>query len=131
MNKAILVGRVGKDPEIRTFESGKMATFSLATSEKYTKDGEKKELTEWHNIVVNGKLAEVVEKYVHKGDQLYIEGKIRYQEYEAQGVKKTSTKITCTVMEMLGSKERAEPRETNFPEEPPAGWDEPKDDLPF
>lgn len=83
INKTILVGRVGRDPEIHEFPTGKLATFSIATTEKYTdKSGEKQESTEWHNIIVNGKLADVVEKYVKKGDLVYVEGKIKYQKYE-------------------------------------------------
>lgn len=139
LNKVILIGRVGKEPEIRQFESGSMATFSLATSKKYTKDGEKKEQTEWHNVVVNGKLSEVVEKWVHKGDLLYIEGEIKYQDFEKDGVKKTFTKIFCSAMQMLSSK--SEPtqqmppehveRNYNFPAQPPQGYDDEPNDLPF
>lgn len=129
INKTILVGRVGKDPETREFQTGKLATFSLATTKKYTdKSGEKQESTEWHNIIVNGKLADVAEKYVKKGDLLYIEGEIKYQEYEDKaGVKKTSTRINCLTLQMLSSKEPAQV------EQKPATKPHPEDDgkLPW
>jgi len=139
MNKAILIGRVGKDPETHEFQTGKLATFSLATTEKYTdKSGEKQESTEWHNIIVNGKLADIVEKYVKKGDLVYVEGKIKYQEYEDKaGVKKTSTRINCLALQMLSSKEPAQPTpQTSRPYQPapkPKQEPEPEEqsDLPF
>lgn len=107
INKVILIGRVGKDPDIKTFDNGgQVAQFSLATTSKWkTKEGEKKERTEWHNLVINGKLSEVAEKYIRKGMQLYIEGEIRYREYEKEGVKKYMTEIFCNVFQMLDSKE--------------------------
>ena len=96
VNKAILIGHLGKDPEIRNFESGAtLATFSMATTESY-KDkttGEKKEITEWHNIVLWRGLAEIAAKYLHKGDMVYIEGKIRTRSYEKDGVTKYITEI--------------------------------------
>ena len=87
INKQILLGRVGKDPDIKNFDNGgKIALFTLATSESYkNKDGERVENTEWHNISASNKLADIVEKYVRKGDLLYIEGKKRTRSYEANG----------------------------------------------
>ena len=86
INKVILVGNVGKDPEIRHLDSGvAVATFTLATSETYTaKNGDKVTSTEWHNIVLWRGLADVAEKYVTKGRQLYIEGRIRTRSYDDQ-----------------------------------------------
>lgn len=97
INKATLIGNVGKDPEIKTFQNGgKVAQFSLATTESW-KDkasGEKKTETEWHNIVVkNEGLVGIVEKYIKKGSKLYIEGKLETREYEKDGVKKYVTEI--------------------------------------
>jgi len=108
-NKAILVGNVGQDPEIRHNTAGEpIANISLATSEKWTnKDGEKQEKTEWHRIVIFGKLADVVQKYVKKGDKLYIEGKIQTRKWEKDGIARYSTEIVLDFggkMEMLGSK---------------------------
>jgi len=107
VNKVILVGRVGKDPEVRNFESGSVqTTFSMVTSETY-KDkttGEKKEITDWHNIVLWRGLAEVAQKYVHKGDMLYIEGKLRTRSWEKDGVTRYTTEIIGDSMQMLSPK---------------------------
>jgi len=104
LNKACLIGRVGNDPEIRSTADGTaVASFSLATSRSFKgKDGQKKETTAWHSIVIWRKLAEVVKEYVHKGALLYLEGEITYEEYEKDGVKKKTTKIVCNQMQMLG-----------------------------
>jgi single-strand DNA-binding protein len=106
VNKVILVGNVGKDPEIRHLDNGvAVANFPLATSESYTaKNGEKVTTTEWHNIVLWRGLADVAEKYVTKGRQLYIEGRIRTRSYDDKdGAKKYITEIYGDVMQMLGS----------------------------
>lgn len=104
VNKAILVGRLGKDPEVRTIPSGKkVASFSLATSEKYTDSkGQKYEVTEWHNVDVWDGLAEIVEKFLRKGSQLYVEGKIKTDEWEKDGIKQYRTKIQASSITMLG-----------------------------
>jgi single-strand DNA-binding protein len=107
VNKVILVGNVGKDPEVRHLDSGvAVANFPLATSESYTaKNGEKVTTTEWHNIVLWRGLAEVAEKYVTKGRQLYIEGRIRTRNYDDKdGIKRYVTEIYGDTMQMLGSK---------------------------
>ncbi len=107
VNKVILVGNVGKDPEVRYLEKGvAVAKFPLATSETYKgKDGEKVTTTEWHNIVLWRGLAETVEKYVKKGSQLYIEGKIRTRSYDDKdGNKRYVTEIVADLMQMLGKK---------------------------
>ena len=103
VNKVILVGNVGKDPEIQyVSENIPVARFTLATSETYKdKNGEKVTNTEWHNIVVWRGLAQVVEKYVKKGTQLYIEGKITHRQYEKDGVTKYFTEIVANNMQML------------------------------
>ncbi len=107
VNKVILIGNVGKDPEIRHLDTGvAVANFTLATSESYiAKNGEKVTTTEWHNIVLWRGLAEVAEKYVTKGRQLYIEGRIRTRNYDDKdGNKRYITEIYGDVMQMLGSK---------------------------
>jgi single-strand DNA-binding protein len=107
VNKVILIGRLGKDPEIRNLESGvSVANFTMATTETYRdrNSGEKKEITEWHNIVVWRGLADVASKYLHKGDLVYIEGKIRSRSYEKEGQTKYITEIVADNMTMLGSK---------------------------
>lgn len=107
INKVILVGNVGKDPEVRYLDNGTaVASFPLATSENYKdKEGNRQSRTEWHNIVLWRGLAEVAEKYVKKGNPLYIEGKIRSRSYDDKdGVKKYFTEIYADQMQMLGSK---------------------------
>lgn len=120
MNKAIIIGNVGKDPEIKKFDNGgQVASFSLATTARWrNKEGEKQERTEWHNVIVNGKLSEIAEKYIAKGSQVLIEGEIRYREYEKEGIKKYFTEIFCTSLELLGSKESGtKPQNTKSEEE--------------
>jgi single-strand DNA-binding protein len=111
VNKVILVGNLGKDPEVRHLESGvPVASFSIATSESYNdkNTGEKKTVTEWHNIVLWRGLAEVAEKYLHKGDQVYIEGKLRTRQWEKDGVTRYSTEIVGENMTMLGGRPKPE-----------------------
>lgn len=97
MNRVTLMGRVGADPEIRTFQSGeKVANMRLATSERWKdkQTGEKKEATEWHTVAVFGPVAEVVEKYVHKGDQILVEGKLQTRKWQDQsGQDRYSTEV--------------------------------------
>lgn len=112
VNKVILIGNVGKDPEVRYLDSGvAVATFPLATSDRaYTlaNGTQVPERTEWHNIVLWRGLAETAEKYVHKGDKLYLEGKIRTRSYDDQaGVKRYVTEIFVDSMEMLSPKAAA------------------------
>ncbi|WP_420576640.1 single-stranded DNA-binding protein [Ekhidna sp.] len=105
VNKVILVGRLGKDPEVRHLENGAtVANFSMATSEVYKdrQTGEKREQTEWHNVVLWRGLAEVAEKYVKKGDMIYIEGKLRTRSWEKDGVTRYTTEVVGDNMTMLG-----------------------------
>jgi single-strand DNA-binding protein len=108
VNKVILVGRLGKDPELRSIPSGtSVAKFSLATDDRFTdKAGEKQERTEWHNIVVWGKLAEICGQYLRKGRLVYIEGSIRTDSWDDKetGVKKYRTEIIANTMQMLEKK---------------------------
>lgn len=112
INKVILVGNVGKDPEYKETDNSELAKFPLATSEKYRDETK----TEWHNIIVWGKLASVVRDYVHKGSLLYVEGKIQTRSYESDGVKKYMTEINCFSLKMLGKKEsESNQQESNDP----------------
>ena len=108
INKVILVGRLGKDPEIRSTPSGtSVASFSLATDEKFTdRNGEKQERTEWHNIVAWGKLAEICGQYLKKGKLVYIDGSIRTDSWDDKesGQKKYRTEIVANTMKMLDRK---------------------------
>src|SRR5215217_4232367 len=106
INKVILVGHLGKDPEIRYLEGGVSVTsFPLATSETYNKDGKKVEQTEWHNIVLWRSLADVAAKFLQKGKLVYIEGKLRTRFFEdKEGVKKYTTEIVAENFTLLGRK---------------------------
>ncbi len=137
VNKVILVGNVGKDPDVRHLDSGvTVASFSLATSETYrNKENQKVTNTEWHNIVVWRGLAEVVEKYVKKGDPLYLEGKIRNRSYDDKdGNKKYITEIIADNMQMLGSKQSNDNDSSTEEKQPETDIETPpqeEDDLPF
>lgn len=108
VNMAIVVGFVGDNPKVNTTQSGrKVATFTIATTEKgYTNQNGQQipDRTEWHNIVCWGKTAEVIEKYVHKGSSVYIQGKLHTRTYEKDGQKHYATEIECETMQMLDRK---------------------------
>ena len=106
INKVILVGHLGKDPEVRFLEGGvSVASFPLATTETFNKDGRKVEQTEWHNIVLWRSLADVAAKYLQKGKLVYIEGKLRTRSFEdKEGIKKYTTEIVAENFTMLGRK---------------------------
>ena len=107
VNKVILVGRLGRDPETRYISSGQaVCNFSLATDETYKdKSGERQKRTEWHRISLWGKLAEIAQQYLKKGSLVYIEGRIQSREWtDKEGNKRTSTDIVGNTMKMLGSK---------------------------
>lgn len=117
VNKVILVGNVGRDPEVRYLDGQsaqgaqtKVATFTLATSERYKdRSGEMRENTEWHNIVAWRQSADVAERFVRKGTQLYIEGKLRTRSYsDASGVKKYTTEVVVDTLQLLGRREDAQ-----------------------
>lgn len=104
VNKVIIVGRLGKAPETKQVNSTTVATFSVATSESWTKDGQKQERTEWHRVVVWGKLAENCGKYLDKGRQVYVEGRLQTRSWDDKdGQKKYSTEIVATTVTFLGS----------------------------
>jgi len=112
MNRVTLHGFTGKDPEIKTLESGKkIAKFTFATSESHKDStGNKQTTTEWHSCIVWDKLADLCEKYVKKGSELILEGKITYRDYtDKEGVKKYFTEIVCNGIEFCGSKKESTP----------------------
>lgn len=105
VNKVILIGRLGKDPEVKYTNAGNpVCNFSLATSEKWGSGNEKKEKTEWHRIVVWGKLADLCGQYLAKGREAYIEGKLQTREWEKDGAKQYTTEIVADVVQFLGDK---------------------------
>jgi single-strand DNA-binding protein len=138
VNKVILIGHVGKDPEVKYLEGGTaVAKFSLATSESYKdKQGNKVDTTEWHNIVMWRQLAELAEKYIRKGKLLYIEGKIKTRTYGEGDNKKYFTEIIADEMTFLGSKadgggSQLSSGSTGMDTSLPAATNAPTDDLPF
>ncbi len=144
LNKVMLIGNLGKDPEIKTFEGGGMlARFPIATSESYTsrKTNERVTQTEWHTIVLRRGLAEVAEKYLHKGDKIFIEGKIKTRSWDDQsGEKRYATEIHADNMTMLGGPSGDGQNSgtsnagsgNNTPSAPVnLGSDDEDDDLPF
>lgn len=127
LNKVILIGHLGRDPELRyTADGSPVATFSIATSEKWNnKGGEAKEHTEWHNIVAWNQLADLSKKYLAKGRQVYIEGRLRSSEWtDREGNKRKKTEIIATQMVLLGSRQenadhnQAEPQPESARREP-------------
>lgn len=136
MNKVYLLGRVGNDPIIRTLTNGAIvASVTLATTERgyTTSDGKNvPERTEWHNLVFWRKQAEVVQRYVHKGDKLLVEGKVRYREYEKDNMRHKVTDIEVENMEMLTPprQQQPQPQPSYAPPTPPPSNDG-YSDIPF
>ncbi len=152
LNKVMIIGNLGMDPEIRHFEDGKsLGRLRVATSEVFTdRFGERRERTEWHTVVVRNRLAEICHKYLRKGSKIYVEGRIQYREYtDNSGQQRFVTEIVATNLTFLSPRANrdehyaprpqqqatpqtpAEPQAQNpAPETPPAS-EEPEDDLPF
>lgn len=131
LNKVMLIGHLGDNVKIHYFDGGNcIARFPLATNETYTNKttGEKTTTTEWHNIVVKNKLAEICEKYLNKGDKVYCEGRIKTREWELEGVKKYTTEIHVFDMNFLSSKNDHSPKDSNSENTEPGNI---IDDLPF
>ena len=132
VNKAILIGRLGKDPEVRYTPDGTMVTnFTLATDESYKdKNGEKVQKTEWHRIVTYRKLAEICGSYLVKGKLVYIEGKIQTRSWEDKdGIKRQTTEIVASDMKMLDSRGQAK-ADVPYPD-PDNSGSRLEDDVPF
>ncbi|MBO73127.1 MAG: single-stranded DNA-binding protein [Flavobacteriales bacterium] len=142
VNKVILVGNLGKDPEVKYLENGtEVANFTVATSESYKdKEGRRIDQTEWHNVVVWRKLAEIAETYLKKGSQIYLEGKLRTRSWEdQQGNKRYATEVVADTFTMLGKKEESQSSQntqnsftpSNNPTTSSDNKLEEEDDLPF
>lgn len=130
LNKAMIIGNLGKDPEIKYMPNGKaVVSFSIATSQKWKdNDGNPQEKTEWHNVTAFEKLAEIIGEYVKKGSKVYIEGRLQTDKWEKDGVAHYTTKIIASQMVMLGGKsEKVEQAEviSGSPEKPNSDY------LPF
>ncbi len=151
LNKAMLIGRLGQDPEIRYTQSGSaVANVTIATNDYWTdKQGEKQERTEWHSLVLWGKLADLAQSYLKKGSQIYVEGRLQTRDWEdQQGQKHYKTEVVVTTMQFLDSKNTesgsspdysatselpptSAPVDSVKPNEAPEGDDYIKDDIPF
>ncbi len=138
INKVILVGHLGRDPEVRTIDSGvKVARFTLATTEAYKdRSGERKEVTEWHNIVCWRNLADIAEKYLVKGKLIYVEGKLRTRSWEDNGAKRYATEVVADNFTMLGARGDGNMAPVAPAQEPSKESDLPpflteEDELPF
>ena len=160
VNKVIIVGNLGRDPEMRSFPSGdQVANVTIATTDKWKdkQSGEMKEATEWHRVVFNGRLAEIVGQYLRKGSQVYVEGSLRTRKWtDKDGQEKYTTEIRADQMQMLGSRQgmggpggddgggyeapparpaarppAAAPRQAPAPTKAASGFDDMDDDIPF
>jgi single-strand DNA-binding protein len=161
VNKVIVVGNLGRDPEMRTFPSGdQVANVTIATTDKWKdkQTGEMKEATEWHRVVFNGRLAEIVGQYLRKGSQVYVEGSLRTRKWtDKDGIEKYTTEIRADQMQMLGSRQgmggpggddgggyeaprqsaparapaAAAPRQAPAASKAASGFDDMDDDIPF
>jgi single-strand DNA-binding protein len=146
VNKVIIVGNLGRDPEMRTFPSGdRVANVAIATTDKWKdkQTSEMKEATEWHRVIFNGRLAEIAGEYLRKGSQVYVEGCIRTRKYtDKDGTPKQVTEIRAESMQMLGGRNQGDGGERQQPARAPApaaakpgatgsGFDDMDDDIPF
>jgi single-strand DNA-binding protein len=134
LNRVMLIGRLGKDPETRYMPNGKaVSNFSIATSDKWKKDGEAHEKTEWHNIVAFEKLGEIVGQYLKKGAQVFIEGKLQTRKWQdKEGKDRYSTEVVASQMQMLGGRPQQERTERSpSSDSAPAAADPFDDDIPF
>ena len=138
VNKVILVGNLGRDPETRYSQNGNAVTsFSIATSESWKdkQSGETQERTEWHNVVCFSRLAEIAGEYLRKGSKIYIEGQLRTSSYEKDGIKRYKTDVHARELQMLDSRQgqqqsqpQFEPGQQRLHDDPPEGFE---DDIPF
>ena len=134
LNKVILIGRLGQEPTIRYMPNGEaVCNFSVATSEKYTdKNGQRQEVTEWHNVTMYRKLAEIAGQYLTKGSQVYLEGKIQSRKYQGKdGIERTAYEIIANEMKMLGGNNQATQEQPKYPQGNAKPADDISDDVPF
>jgi len=132
VNKAIVLGNLGKDPELRHLPNGDaVCNFSLATTESWKdKDGNKQDKTEWHNVVIFRKLAEIAGEYLKKGRPVYIEGRLQTRKWQdKEGKDRYTTEIVADQMQMLGSRDEA--KEVAKPTQAPTGFEDMESDIPF
>ena len=134
LNKVILIGRLGRDPEVRYMPNGEaVCNFSVATSESCKdKNGQRQEATEWHNVTMYRKLAEIAGKYLTKGSQVYLEGKIQSRKYQGKdGIERIAYEIIANEMKMLGGNSQANQEQPKNHQAPSAPVESITDDVPF
>jgi single-strand DNA-binding protein len=136
VNKVILIGNCGRDPEIRYMPNGEaVCNFSIATTDTWKdKSGVKQEKTEWHNIVAYRRLAEIIGEYLKKGKPIYIEGSLQTRKWEKDGVDRYSTEIIANNIQLLGSREQSDNSQASAPSQSPqsgGNFDNFEDDIPF
>lgn len=134
LNRVILIGRLGKDPEVRYMPNGEaVCNFSVATSESWKdQNGQRQERTEWHNITMYRKLAEIAGQYLKKGSQVYLEGKIQTRKYtDKNGIERTAYDIIANEMKMLGGNSQATQEQPKYPQGNAKPDDDISDDVPF
>lgn len=132
LNKVILIGRLGRDPGLRYMPNGEaVCNFSVATSESWKdKNGQRQESTEWHNVTMYRKLAEIAGKYLAKGSQVYLEGKIQSRKYQGKdGIERTAYEIIANEMKMLGGNSQATQEQPKYPQA--QAQEDISDDVPF
>lgn len=125
LNKVMIIGNAGKDPEVVQFQDGgKTAKFTLAATERYTdRAGQQQQRTEWFNVVVNGRTADVVERYVRKGSQLYVEGRLQTRKYQAKdGSERYVTEVACLTLQLLGSPQQQQQQPAPQPQPMPGHY---------
>ena len=134
LNKVVLIGRLGRDPETRFMPNGEaVCNFSVATSESWKdSNGQKQERSEWHNVTMYRKLAEIAGQYLTKGSQVYLEGKIQSRKYtDKNGVERTAYEIIANEMKMLGGNSQATQEQPKYPQGNAKPADDISDDVPF
>jgi len=134
LNKVVLIGRLGRDPETRYMPNGEaVCNFSVATSESWKdSNGQKQERSEWHNVTMYRKLAEIAGQYLTKGSQVYLEGKIQSRKYtDKNGVERTAYEIIANEMKMLGGNSQATQEQPKYPQGNAKPADDISDDVPF
>ena len=134
LNKVILIGRLGRDPEVRYMPNGEaVCNFSVATSESWKdSNGQKQERSEWHNVTMYRKLAEIAGKYLTKGSQVYLEGKIQSRKYQGKdGIERTAYEIIANEMKMLGGNSQAAQEQPKQPQGNAKPVEDISDDVPF
>jgi single-strand DNA-binding protein len=135
VNKVVILGNVGQDPEYKALQNGGVVSLSVATTESWTgKDGQRQEKTEWHRCTAFGKLADIIRDYVRKGSKVYLEGKLQTRSWEQDGIKRYATEIVISELQMLDGKPQESapaPRQQHKQAVQPAFNDDFADSIPF